>query len=132
MILQRIDSNVFGVFGSLLSDDGAEICKTLEHAYPKIDSRGVSYFAKLPTGNFRCSRGLHRLRQGDPFDTFEVLDVPGHTGILFHPGNYNRDSDGCVLLGEAISDNALVRSAKAFSYFMRRLQYVDCFTLTVR
>ena len=39
---------------------------------------------------------------------YEVQDVPGRTGILFHAGNYagdeetgyRTDTDGCILLGE--------------------------------
>lgn len=38
------------------------------------------------------------------YEYFWVKNVPGRTGILFHPGNYTRQIKGCILPGEALTD----------------------------
>ena len=66
------------------------------------------------------------------FITFEVQNVPGHTGILFHTGNTNRDSEGCILLGSLIKGNILLNSRPAFAKFMELLGNLPQFTLEVK
>ena len=36
--------------------------------------------------------------------TFEVMTVPGRKSIRIHPGNFTRQIQGCILLGEKFSD----------------------------
>jgi hypothetical protein len=71
----------------------------------------------------------------NPFITFEITGVPGHTGILFHMGNYNQDSDGCVLLGESTvpdpDPTMITSSVLTFNQFMGSQTGVDTFQLTV-
>lgn len=38
------------------------------------------------------------------YEYFWVQDVPGRTGILFHPGNYTHQIRGCILPGEELKD----------------------------
>jgi hypothetical protein len=79
---------------------------TLEHAYSRGDG---SFHAKVPQGRYKCVRGQHTLPNGHKLETFEVTHVPGHTGILFHPGNKYQDSAGCFLPGMEVvrgTDNA--------------------------
>lgn len=128
MILQRDTFEEWGIFGTLRTDDDIEICKTLEHAYKK-ESGG--FFAKVPVGRFICTRGVHQLAGGQPFETFEIGPVYGHSGLLFHVGNYNENSHGCVLLGQQISHRMLVRSVSAFNRFMEMLHGVETFSLVV-
>jgi len=35
---------------------------------------------------------------------YHVLDVENRTFILIHPGNYNFEIKGCILLGEKLTD----------------------------
>lgn len=130
MILLRDTFSESGIFGTLRTDDDIEICKTLEHAYPTF---GQKWKAKIPpAAHYMCVRGMHRLKSGaQPFETFEVTGVYGHSGLIFHPGNWNRDSDGCILLGENVQDRALVRSRVAFLDLMMRLNGVTSFSLQV-
>lgn len=123
-----------GIFSQLLQADGSLVAHTLEYAYE--DSFG-NYNPKLPPGVYTCVRGKHKLHSTpNPFDTFEIMNVPNCTGILFHWGNYNHDSDGCVLLGENISTlyghaQMIVNSKFSFHEFMELQKGVDKFTLTV-
>ena len=111
-----------GVFGVLQDFFANEIALTLEHSYPGVQPG--TYRAKIPAGNYTCVLGSHRLEgMAHPFSTYQVMDVPGHSNILFHWGNYNSDSDGCVLLGESIGNignrpQMITNSKKTFEKFM--------------
>lgn len=131
LTLKRTDYTEDGVFGHLEeTDSGDSVAVTLEHAYYSGNGIG-SYEPKLPPGEYVCRRGEHKLKKGPTFTTFEVQNVPGHTGMLFHPGNYNEDSDGCILLGTTMSSSMISDSRKAFIKFLLLQEGVDEFTLTV-
>lgn len=131
LILQRHQLKSTGIFGSLASADEI-VAVTLEHAF----QNGDLWLPAIPEGVYTCQRGMHQLEgMKEPFETFEIMNVPGHTGILFHVGNYNRDSSGCVLLGSMIiSDSAgdmITGSSKTFQKFMQLQAPVEMFQLTV-
>lgn len=132
--LKRIDYFSDGIFGELSDSTGHKLAVTLEHAYDSGNGNG-SYSPKLPNGTYTCLRGVHKLHDGVPFETFEITGVPGHTGILFHVGNYNKDSDGCVLVGtnqETVGKVHMIDESRyAFKRFMDSQKGKDKFTLTV-
>ena len=123
MTLKRCDFRSDGIFSELLDDDEEVFCYTLDHAYSQ---NGHGFMPKLPNGTYLCVRGMHQLEgMHKQFETFEITNVPGHTGILFHVGNFNNDSDGCVLLGDMIGKNPnddgtqiIFNSQKTFDKFM--------------
>lgn len=134
MILQRLEFRSDGIFSNLLTDDCHEIADALEHAYQ--DESGA-WRPKIPNGTFTCVRGKHRLHpDSEEFETFEITGVPGHDGLLFHRGNWEDDSKGCVCLGERIQQSdrgqMVVASRDAFRRFMEAHEGVQEFTLTVR
>lgn len=120
-----------GILGELQSDNGAFSCSTLEHAY---EVNGAHYAAKVPYGLYLCQRGIHRLKShADEFETFEVMGVEGHSGILFHPGNFNQDSEGCFLLGEpsVAGEIEVLNSRATFKKFMALQEGIEQFALMV-
>lgn len=128
MKLSRLSSDEFGCFSQLLRDDSTLLAVTLEHSYP-LENGG--YAPKIPVGSYVCVRGTHQLHNGVPFETFEITGVPGHTGLLFHKGNLERDSEGCVLLGQTQSGAAVLHSEAAFEQFMAVQEGLDSFPLEV-
>lgn len=132
LVLSRLHCRSDGIFGTLSSPNGV-LAVTLEHAYPVMST----YIPKIPVGTYSCVRGLHKLEGMDrPFDTFEITGVPGHTNLLFHAGNYNRDSEGCVLLGTSMFSNDfqswMIRESRlAFCKFLDLQSVVNEFTLRV-
>ena len=54
----------------------------------------------------------------------ELLDVPGRSQILIHPGNKVQDSQGCILLGEErnIEAEEVYASRKAVQGLLARLE----------
>ncbi len=132
LVLSRQNYTVNGIFGELRDVEGVLWAITLEHAY--TDGEG-GYYPKTPPGTYDCHRGVHRLEHGGPFTTFELMDVPGHEGILFHIGNYNKDSDGCILLGRSTAMNGqgemITDSEVTFNAFMAKQSPLDAFVLLV-
>ncbi len=126
-----------GIFGRLYNDHGVPIAYTLEHAYEytflHVDNK---FWPKMEPGIYKCVLGKHKLHDLIEFETFEITGVFGHKNILFHAGNFNKDSEGCVLLGHSIikqSDGTemLTTSKAAFEEFMKSLEGINEFTLTV-
>ena len=89
----------------------------------------------LPAGDFVCKRGGHRLSNGIPFETFEITGIPGHTGVLFHKGNWETDSEGCVLVGESYAvisgREAIADSKGGFNELMKLTEGLDEFVVRV-
>lgn len=126
LTLTRNAFGVDGIFGTL---EGAGLTlATLEHAFPA----DVGYLPAVPPGMYTCQRGLHQLEgMSSNFTTFQIMNVPGHTGILFHVGNSNRDSSGCCLLGETRQGTLIINSRLAFAAFMQALLNITSFQLAV-
>lgn len=122
--LTRTRYDADGIFGEL-TNGTKHICYTLEHSFDSVPA--------VPAGTYTCKRGQHSLAgMANNFITFEVQNVPGHTGILFHTGNVNRDSEGCILVGQAIKGSVLLESRLAFASFMELLDRLPTFTLEVK
>ncbi len=130
--LVRVSVAPEGAFGVLLSQ-GIPSLVTLERSYPKDDAdpRGPQ-FTKIPPGRYPCRRTYYH-RGG--YDTFEVCDVVGHSRLLFHKGNTELDSEGCILVGQRFDRwgrPAVLESALAFAVFMQLTAGRPVFDLVVR
>ena len=128
LVLTRSQYRPDGIFGTLTAD-GTWIAATLEHAY---ESEGGEWYAKIPDGTYTCVRGQHQLAHGGPFETFEVTGVPGHTGLLIHCGNFDRDSEGCILVGTSVAGDHIAASREAFERLMALQAGINQFQLEVR
>lgn len=133
MILKREAFRKDGIFSELLDDQGNQLFCTLEHAFRDEDGH---YFPKIPDGVYECIRGQHRLEgMNENFETFEITGISGHTGLLFHIGNFNFDSDGCVLVGSQFNKQptvwTVINSRIAFTNFMDLQKNCDKFSLLV-
>jgi hypothetical protein len=129
-ILQRSRYGADGVFGVLTDKDSDYTAITLEHAF---EGQPGVFKPIIPAGDYTCQRYFSP-KHG--YDVFLVCDVPGHTYVEIHIGDFNKDSDGCVLLGQGTSidtDGArmLTKSTLAFRQFMELQQDINEFELTV-
>ena len=126
LTIKRISNSSYGTFGVLL-DNFIPFAVTLEPEWLG-NIRDVSC---IPSGQYTCRR-LHSGRFGD---TFQVLDVPDRTGILFHRGTVEGDTAGCILVAEEYGvlgdDVAVLSSGRGFGEFMRKLDGIDEFILTI-
>jgi len=123
--LKRNKWTLDGIFGMLYDENNKQIAVTLEHSY--------NCMPKVAAGTYTCVRHApNRL----PYATFELQNVPDFkgsivTGILIHIGNYNHDSDGCILLGSERNGDMIMHSKKTFEAFMDLKKDVDSFILTI-
>ena len=116
-----------GTFGVLFDED-IPFCLTLEREW-NDNKRGESC---IPTGLYVCRRV-----QSPKFgDTFEVCDVPGRSYILFHIGNIEDDSHGCILVGEMYEKLkgkiAVLASGKGYKEFKQRTHFLVEFELEIK
>jgi hypothetical protein len=119
-----IEDGTFGV----LFDENTPFCLTLEREW-KDNRRGESC---IPLGIYSCSRIISP-KFGN---TFKVRNVEGRSHILFHKGNLEDDSHGCILLGEEYGRYkdkiAILSSGRAFNEFWGRLKGLMNFELEVK
>lgn len=151
LVAQRTAYRPDGIFSAVADADadGDPFMVTLEHAYATVQG----WQPKIPPGFYTCVRGQHQLAgMAEPFETFEITGVEGHTNLLFHAGNFDADSEGCMLCGEAVvtegnpsgtPDGAMTNgnpcgiemvtnSRATFAKFMGLQSGLDSFQLEVR
>lgn len=86
--------------------DGKLFCSTLEDKDRGLSSETplseikkikVPNETAIPTGTYKII-----LNKSPKFGRIlpRLLDVPGFEGILIHRGNTNKDTSGCILIGE--------------------------------
>lgn len=51
----------------------------------------------------------------------EIGNVPGRSAILFHVGNTESDSEGCILVGDTRGVNSIGNSRKGYQEFYRNM-----------
>jgi hypothetical protein len=101
-----------GTFGALVVG-GLPFCVTLE----PYNRDNVSNISSIPAGQYVCK----------PYDsptygkTYIVSGVQGRSSILFHWGNRDSNTEGCILLGDKFGklgdDYAILNSKDAFKRF---------------
>jgi hypothetical protein len=74
----------------------------------------------IPEGTYNC--GPHSSAKFG--NTFEVLNVPDRTEILFHAGNFPKDTHGCILIGSSFDPHgiAITGSKTALADFLAKVK----------
>ena len=122
IIIRRFATGVHGTFGVMIHNH-IPFAVTLEREW--LDNQ--SNISCIPAGEYICKRvDSPRFK-----DTFEVTDVKGRSHILFHKGNIDDDSHGCILVGEQFEtlkgSPAILASKKGFGEFKDILKDDDQF-----
>lgn len=146
--LQYTEARSDGIFGWVLPAVSADLpgeapplCVFVTHAYKQPDG---TFRPIVRAGSYDCMRGMHRLDgMTEDFETFEVLGVTGHKGILFHWGNWGSSSKGCFCVGRKIihiaedrdkdgaPDEMVTESRTTFARFLEEQAGVQKFRLIV-
>lgn len=133
LTLTRNSYTPFGIFGALTDEANNQVCVTLEHSFDNLP--------KVAAGTYTCRRHPpNRL----PYETWMLENVPDFQGkpvtyILIHVGNYNKDTDGCILVGrnilpnpDAPSENMITSSENTFNRIKDLTVGLTSFTLTIK
>lgn len=116
-----------GSFGAFRLDT-EPFCVTLE-PYARDNKPNVSC---INTGIYLCRRTWSGIVNGW---TFEITDVADRTLVRFHPGNLDDHTGACIILaqyfGKLEKDWAILNSGKTFRKFMKTLEGVNEFMLTI-
>ena len=125
--LQRVSYSPLGTFGALIREDYTPFALTLEDPW-KNNQVGISC---IPIGLYECKR-VNSPKFGI---TFQVLDVPERSHILFHKGNTQENTRGCILVGEqfdpVLGTEGITYSKKGYNEFMSVVSEVDRFNLYI-
>ena len=124
--LKRVEESQDGTIGVLLIEKEVQ-CFILENR----SWQNKPFVSCIPPGVYVCKR----ITSPNHGVTFEVQDVPGRSGILFHIGNISENTEGCLLTGRRVGclngKRAVLDSVGAFRDFIARLSGVDEFKLVV-
>ena len=120
-------SKVYGTLG-ILKINKKVFCCTLEES----DCENELNISSIPTGQYVC----RRYSSAKYRNTFEVISVTGRSGILFHAGNTEEDTQGCILVGDRFDklsshERAVLNSGNTFDRFMNKLDDYIEFHLTI-
>ena len=104
-------------------------CKTLE--LPWLNNK--PQISCIPAGEYVC----RRVKSSKFGETFQICDVPGRVGILFHTGNSApKDTRGCILLGrdcEIFCGRPFLTASRAtMEVFRKTLDGIDSFELEIK
>lgn len=120
----RLEEGEAGTFGILRIQKQLSFF-TLE-PQDRENAIGIS---SIPAQQYTCTKYTSQ-KFGE---TFQVQDVPGRSSILFHYGNWQEDTEGCIILGSGIlaDRRGLKNSREAFDAFMRLMGNHDKLHLTI-
>lgn len=121
LIRQAETSDGYGILGSLINEDGKVIALTYELTYKE----NKPFVSSIPTGVYKV--GIHK--SSSKGRCFKLYGVPSRSDILIHVGNTHLDTEGCILVGEKRTENAVLQSSCSLGYLLRTLP--DTFKLVV-
>lgn len=126
LTISRVLTGNSGTFGVLIFEN-IPFAVTLEREWLD-NARNISC---IPAGEYVCKR-VNSPKFGS---TFEVTEVPGRSHILFHKGNIDDDSHGCILIGEQFGEigynKGIKASAQGYGEFMAILSHDMEFNLVI-
>lgn len=118
LFLRRDDPNESRTIGRLFVN-GVFECYTLEDAVRK----GPKVYGKtaIPAGRYGVVITYSpRFRKQLPL----IVGVPNFSGVRIHAGNTAADTEGCILVGEDRSTDAVLRSRSAMSKLLPKISAV--------
>ena len=123
----RLEETKHGTLG-ILKIDKQIFCCTLEPP-DRLNERNRS---NIDPQQYTCTP-YASIKHGEPW---QVDNVPGRNGILFHAGNLVESTSGCILLGEKFGklnkQRAVLNSGATFTSFLMQLANDTVVSLTIQ
>ena len=123
--LYRYSSQSKTTLGAIMINDKFQ-CYTVEDRHRDVK---VKKETRIPKGKYKIilrEFGGHYERYKEKYTNHKGMlwlqDVPNFTHILIHIGNYDKDTEGCILLNNEVNNNKTdkgqgTRSTKAYLDF---------------
>lgn len=116
----RVERNMCGAtctIGRMFIND-ENMCWTLEDV---VRPDGVKIYGEtaIPSGTYKVVVNFsNRFQKLMP----QILDVPGFEGIRIHPGNTDKDTHGCILVGTNHTGDSITDSRKAYGPVFEKIK----------
>lgn len=110
----------FSTIGSLYVN-GVFECYILEDEDRRLEEGGQKVYGKtaIPLGTYKVTINMsNRFKRLLPL----LIGVPQFEGIRIHPGNTDKDTEGCLLPGTGVGINNVLNSRVAFDRLFKKLQ----------
>ena len=96
--------------------DGTFECYTLEDVVRPVKIKGIT---AIPAGSYEVVVSFsERFQRPLPL----LLHVPNFDGVRIHPGNTDRDTEGCILVGKTKERDFIGASKLAFEALFEKIQ----------
>jgi hypothetical protein len=124
LTLKREPSTTKSTPGKLYVD-GVFECYTLEDVVRPSKIYGET---AIPAGTYKVIISMsNRFKRLLPL----LLNVPNYEGIRIHPGNTDKDTEGCILPGVTRSVDFVGNSRVAFDALFAKMQKADSIEITI-
>ena len=102
--------------------EGEFLCFTLENTWADNEPR----ISCIPEGTYDLTTKTY----GRFYDRYDhpivvVKNVPNRSEILFHKGNYPKDTLGCILVGDTKAKDAVYNSSNTYNKIYNVLASAD-------
>ena len=128
--LTRIAKRADYTIGRLEDENGMKICDTLEpvHRDYKGGELKVPRKSAVPEGTYPVV-----VTKSWKFGKYLPLlvGVPGFEGIRIHSGNTNKDTDGCILVGQNLEKGKVLMSRITLERLMKLIENEKRVFLTI-
>ena len=131
LILTRHARRADYTIGRLEDENGMKICDTLEPTWRDYKGGDLKIPKKsaIPEGTYRVVvTKSHRFGIYLPL----LVGVPGFEGVRIHSGNTNKDTEGCILVGENIQVGRVLWSRITLSKLMKIIENEKEIFITIK
>lgn len=138
-VIRRYCSPTYTIGSMML--DGVYFCDTLEDKNRELDSTmsleeikeiKVKGETAVPYGTYKVTLNVKSPKYSN-FNKYKyvaftkgyiprLIDVPGFEGILIHAGNKDKDTDGCILVGENKVKGQVINSQNTWVKLYKLMQ----------
>ena len=95
--------------------DGVFFCDTLEDQELTTKIKGET---AIPCGHYKVTVTMSiRFKRLMPL----LHNVPNYEGVRIHNGNTDKDTEGCILVGEYLHDGFITKSRDTFIALMKHI-----------